>query len=170
VVSVQASVKPESGAVDVESLEVNRRGGLSRKQRTFVYRLGIRWVINTMFVTAFGFLVVFAVGNFWFHAVGFVLVALVATYLVLRSLDYIVDSSDQRVAVVTGRVTPIPVAAIGLPDLDWKEHGWFHATVHGLAFWLPPEAMNVTKEISVYFVPRSRVVVNVEFAPSTVPD
>lgn len=160
----------ESGVLDPASLEDNRHSRLSPKQRSFVYRLGIRWVINAMFVTGFGLVVVFAVGNFWFRVVALLLIALAALYLVLRSLDYIVDSTDQRVALVSGRATPTPVAMIGLPDFDWKEQGWFRATVHGMGFWLPPEANGVLGEISVYFVPRSRVVVNVEFAPSKFPD
>jgi len=147
---------------DAASLEANRHGQLSRTQRTFVFRVGLRWVLSAMFLTAFGLLAVFVVDNFWFRFVGSLLIGLAAAYLVLRSLDCIFDCSHDRVALVTGQAIPRQPEMLDFPVTGWKEEGWLRASVNDLWFWLPPEAVSASGEISVYFVPRSRVAVNVE--------
>jgi hypothetical protein len=156
-------------AVDVSSLEANHRGQLSRSQRTFVYRVGIRWVITAMFLAATGLLAVYAVGNIWFTILGLLVILSAAAYLVSRSLDCIVDSSQNRVAAVSGSATPRPVGTLGFPFSGWREDGWEQFSVGRLDFWVPPSAiaMSVEGEISVYFAPRSRVVVNVELGSLT---
>ena len=158
----------ETRSLDDKSLEANRHGQLSPSQRTFVYRVGIRWVMSAMFGTSSGLLLVFAVGNIWFTIMGCLVILPAATYLVLRSLDCIVDSSHNRVALVSGGATPETIGMIAFPFDGWREEGWERATVGRIGFWMPPGAiaMSVDGEISVYFAPRSRVVVNVELAAS----
>jgi hypothetical protein len=155
-------------ARDSRSLEANRHGQLSGSQRSFVYGVGIRWVISATFLTAFGGLVMFGVGNVWFTVLGILVIAPAALYLVSRSLDCVMDCSNKRVAIVTGWATPQPVGTLIFPFRGWREEGWERTTVGSTEFWLPPgsTAMSTTGEISVYFMPRSRVVVNVEFAAS----
>jgi len=67
-------------------------------------------------------------------------------------------SRSQRIFVYIPRQPEM----LDFPVTGWKEEGWLRASVNDLRFWLPPEAMSASGEISVYFVPRSRAVVNVE--------
>jgi hypothetical protein len=125
-----------------------------------------------MFLTVLGVLLVSAVENVWVKVLGVLVIAAAAIYLFLRSLDCIVDSSKNRVALVTGRLVLLRVGAVAFPFSGWREDGSEHAKVGTVEFWLPPgaSALSGAGEISVYFAPRSRVVVNAEFAASADPD
>jgi hypothetical protein len=154
-------------ALDPESIEANRRGQLSPAQIRHVYGVGVRsWVINAMLITAVGVPLTFAIGSLVLQVPLFIVIALVDLYMIGRSYDCLQDSRGRRVAAVTGRATPLQVEA-GAQPLGGLLRGdaWRRRIViAGFRFWLPSRAEGMLAEgdITVYFAPRSRVVVNVE--------
>jgi hypothetical protein len=154
--------------LDPGSIEMNRLGRLSAAQVRHVYRVGIgSWAINAMFVAAIGGLLAYALP---FPAPARILVgimtAIVAVYMLSRSYDAFLDSRGDRVAAVTGRGRPVAGEASAMPlggtlrGDQWRQR----CEVAGRTFWLPSSAvaMALADEVTVYFVPRSNVVVNVE--------
>jgi len=156
--------------LDPGSIEMNRLGHLSAAQVRHVYGVGIRaWAMNAMFVAAAGGLLAYALP---FPAPARILVgvitAVVAAYMVSRSYDAFLDSRGDRVAAVTGRVRLLASEAGAIPlggtlrGDQWRQR----CEVAGRTFWLPSSAvaMALAGDVTVYFTPRSNVVVNVETA------
>ena len=140
---------------------------MSPSQIRHVYGVGIgSWALNAMFVGVFASLAVYAVPNLVLQLLLVVVAAGVVLYMVERSFDSVVDSRRGRIAAVTGRATLLAVEA-GARPLGGLIRGdaWRRRTIiGGSGFWVPSraEAMLAAGEVTVYFAPRSRVVMNVE--------
>jgi hypothetical protein len=156
-------------ALDPASIDANRHGRLSPSQIRHVYSVGIgSWALNAMFVAAFGGLATFAVGNIVLQVPLILVVGGVTLYMLSRSLDCVVDSRRKRVAAVTDRATLLPVEASAWPlgglirGDAWRRR----SIIDGRRFWVPGrgEGMLAAGDVTVYFAPRSRVVVNVASA------
>ena len=156
-------------AFDPASLDANRRGRLSTSQMRHVYGVGIgSWALNAMFVAVFASIAVYVLGNIVLRVLLVVIAAGVVLYMVERSLDCVADSRRGRVAAVTGRATVRAVEASARPlgGLIRGDARRRRGIIGGRAFWVPSraEALLGGGEVTVYFAPRSRVVVNVEAA------
>jgi hypothetical protein len=157
---------PES-ALDPASLDANRPGRLSLSQTRHVYGVGIgSWALNAMFVAAAAGLATLAVGNIFLQVPFVVVAAGVVLYMVERSFDCVVDSRHGRIAAVTGRATLLAVEAGARPlgGLIRGDAGRRRCIIGGRRFWVPSRAEELLAagDVTVYFAPSSRVVVNVE--------
>src|SRR6185437_3042061 len=77
-------------ALDVESLEANRRGRLSDSQMRLVRREMVGWLLNGMGTAAFGLLVVMALPA-WLPFVFWLPVVVTAGYMAFRGYDCCCD-------------------------------------------------------------------------------
>jgi hypothetical protein len=142
---------------------------MSPSQIRHVYSVGIgSWALNAMFIAAVAGLAAYVVGSIVLQVLLAAVGAGVVLYMVERSFDCVVDSRSGRIAAVTGRATLLPVDA-GARPLGGLIRGdaWRRRSIiGGRAFWVPSraEALLGGGEVTVYFAPRSRVVVNVEAA------
>jgi membrane protein implicated in regulation of membrane protease activity len=154
-------------ALDPPSLDANRHGHMSLSQIRHVYSVGIgSWALNAMFVAVGGGLATLAVGNIILQVPMALVLAGVALYMLERSYDCLLDSRRKRVAEVTGSARMLQVEASARP-LGGLIRGdaWRRRTiVGGRGFWVPSraEGLLAAGDVTVYFAPRSRVVVNVE--------
>ena len=153
--------------MDPASLDANRHGQMSPSQIRHVYSVGIgSWALNAMFVAAVAGLAAYAVGSIVLQVLLVILGGGVVLYMIERSFDCMVDSRGGRIAAVTGRATLLPVEA-GARPLGGLIRGdaWRRRSIiAGRGFWVPSRADGLLAggDVTVYFAPRSRVVLNVE--------
>lgn len=154
-------------ALDPASLDTNQRGWLSPSQTRHVYGVGISsWALNAMFVASFTGLAAYAVGNIVLRVLLAAIGAGVVLYMIERSFDCVIDSRRGRIAAVTGRATLLQIEASARPigglirGDAWRRR----CVIGGRGFWVPSRAEGLLAggDVTVYFAPRSRVVLNVE--------
>jgi len=147
-------------ALDAESLDANRHGRLSMVQRKLVRREMVQRAMNAWAIAAVGFLLPLAIPSVPARILAWSLVTLVVLYVASRGYDCARDSFDGRVAEITDRYVLHPKqksSADGTRVL---------VSVGLLKFWVRTEveAEFPSPTLTVYFTPRSRLVLNAESA------
>lgn len=158
--------------LNIESIQANRLGQLTRAQGRHIYLVGTAWLLNAMFLAAIGGLLAYAVPNLAVRIAIVVVTVGVALYMVSKSYDCAFDSGRKQVAVIRGRGRLLTLEASGVPlgglwggmlgGDQWRQR----CEIAGRTIWIPSSAIGLLSagDVIVYLGPRSHVVVNVEAA------
>lgn len=148
-------------ALDPASVELNRRGWLTKSQRRRLFRQSVRWIINGMFLVAFAGLLAIVAHNL-FASVALICGSVIAVvWVVGKSVDCLQDIRGKRVAAITGRGREVPSAAFHFGDEPNRR-----CVIEGKTFDMlnGAEELMAEGDVTMYFAPRSRMPLNMEGA------